>query len=48
MKLRGLLYWLAKLLGDLGALQKGKVGRRAGRRMAGKGASRILRRLFPK
>lgn len=46
MKLRGLLYFLAKILGDVGALKKGKVGRRAGRRIAGKGTGKILRKLF--
>lgn len=48
MKFRGLLYWLAKLLGDLGALQKGKIGRRAGRRIIGKGTGRLFQKLFKK
>lgn len=33
-KTRGLLYWLARLLGDLSAVQKGRMGRRVGRRLA--------------
>lgn len=45
-KIRGLLYFLAKILGDITAVQKGKVGRRVGRRMAGKGTGRILRKFF--
>ncbi|MBA3053180.1 hypothetical protein KKF70_03330 [bacterium] len=36
-KTRGFLYWLAKLLGDINAVQKGKVGKRIIRRAAGKG-----------
>lgn len=43
---RGLLYWLAKLLGDIGAISKGKIGRRIGRRAAGKASGRFLRKLF--
>jgi len=45
-KTRGLLYKLARLLGDVNAVSKGKVGRRVGRRLAGKGARRILRGFF--
>ena len=43
---RGLLYTLAKLMGDVNAIQKGKVGRRIGRRIAGKVTGRALGRLF--
>ena len=32
MSLRSLLYQIAKLLGDVNAVKKGKVGRRLGRR----------------
>ena len=46
MKLRGLLYFLARILGDISAVRKGKVGRRTGRRTAGKGTGRLLRKLF--
>lgn len=35
-KTRGFLYWLAKILGDINAVQKGKVGKRIIRRGAGK------------
>jgi len=45
-KTRGLLYWLAKLLGDINAVQKGRVGKRIIRRAAGKGTGRILGKLF--
>lgn len=44
--MRSLLYKLAKFLGDVNAAKKGKVGRRAGRRAAGKLSGRILRKLF--
>lgn len=45
-KARGLLYWLARLLGDISAVQKGKVGRRVGRRLTGKVTGKALRKLF--
>ncbi len=45
-KTRGFLYWLARLLGDVNAVQKGKVGKRILRRAAGKATGRGLRRLF--
>jgi hypothetical protein len=44
--MRSLLYKLAKFLGDINAVKKGKVGRRVGRRAAGKLSGRILRKLF--
>jgi hypothetical protein len=43
---RGWLYWLARFLGDVGAVRKGKVGKRIGRRVAGKASGKLLRRLF--
>lgn len=46
MSFRGLLYAIARLLGDLGAVQKGKAGKRVGRRIAGRGAGKVLRKLF--
>jgi hypothetical protein len=45
-KTRGLLYWLARLLGDVNAVKRGPVGRRIGRRAAGKLTGRGLGRLF--
>ncbi|MBU4401087.1 MAG: hypothetical protein KKE86_17380 [Planctomycetes bacterium] len=45
-KTRGFLYQVARLLGDVNAVQKGKVGRRVGRRLAGKATGRGLRKLF--
>jgi len=43
---RGLLYALARFLGDVSAVEKGKVARRAGRRLAGKATGRALSKLF--
>lgn len=43
---RGLLYSIARLLGDMQAVRKGRVGRRVGRRIAGKTTGRALWRLF--
>ena len=43
---RSILYTIAKLLGDLNAIQKGRVGRRLGRRVAGKATGRFLGWLF--
>jgi hypothetical protein len=43
---RGWLYLIAKLMGDVNAVQKGRVGRRIGRRIAGKATGRALGRIF--
>jgi len=43
---RGFLYILARILGDVNAVKKGKVGRRVGRRAAGKVTGRGLGKLF--
>ena len=43
---RGLLYTLAKLMGDYNAVKKGKVGQRVGRRAAGKVTGKAMRKLF--
>ena len=40
---RGLLYTLAKLMGDYNAVKKGKVGKRVGRRVAGKATGKAMR-----
>jgi len=45
-KTRGWLYQIAKLLGDVQAVQKGKVGKRILRRLAGKLTGRGLGKLF--
>jgi len=43
---RGWLYWTGKILGDIAAVKKRKIGRRVGRRVTGKITGRGLRRLF--
>ena len=45
-KVRGLLYRLARLLGDVNAVEKGKVPQRVERRIVGRAVGRILGRLF--
>ena len=39
---RGLLYTLAKSMGDYNAVKKGKVGKRVGRRVAGKATAKAM------
>lgn len=46
MTLRGWLYFVAKALGDVEAIRKGRVKRRIARRAAGKATGRVLGRLF--
>jgi len=43
---RGILYTLARLMGDVSALKKGTAGKRLGRRVVGKATGRWLGRLF--
>ena len=43
---RGILYTLARLMGDMTAVKKGSVGKRVGPRAAGKVTGRALGRLF--
>ena len=48
-KTRGVLYKVARILGDISAISSGspkKVAKRGGRRAAGKATGRALRRLF--
>jgi hypothetical protein len=43
---RSFLYMLARLLGDVQAVRRGRVGRRVMRRAAGRATGRGLGRLF--
>lgn len=43
---RSVLYKLARLLGDVQAVKRGRVARRVGRRVAGRATGRLLGRLF--
>lgn len=45
-KTRGLLYKVARILGDVDAVRKGRAGRRIARRVAGRQTGRALRNLF--
>lgn len=45
-KTRGFLYLLARLLGDVQAVRKGRIGRRVGRRIVGRATGRGIGRLF--
>ncbi|MGD6831443.1 hypothetical protein ACQCT5_04740 [Sutcliffiella halmapala] len=45
-KTRGFLYWLAKILGDVNAVKKGKVKQRIARRITGKITGRMMGKIF--
>jgi hypothetical protein len=45
-RIRNLLYRAARYLGDANALQRGRVSKRIGRRIAGKFSGRFLSWLF--
>ncbi|MBS3933490.1 MAG: hypothetical protein KGZ35_03965 [Truepera sp.] len=45
-KTRSFLYWLARLLGDVNAVKRGRVGQRITRRVAGRMTGRAFRRWF--
>lgn len=44
-KTRSILYKTAKILGDVDAVKKGKVGKRVKRRVAGKVVGKLLRKI---
>lgn len=46
MSFRSLLYMLARLLGDVNAVKKGRMGRRVARRTTGRALGRLLRSIF--
>jgi len=46
MGFRSFLYTLAKGMGDVNAVKKGKVGKRVARRAAGRATGKTLRKLF--
>ena len=43
---RSFLYKLARILGDINAVKRGRVGRRVGRRVTGRATGRGFRKLF--
>jgi hypothetical protein len=44
--IRSTLYFVARIMGDINAILKGRVARRIGRRAAGKLTGRALWRIF--
>ncbi|HEY83293.1 MAG TPA: hypothetical protein G4O01_08435 [Dehalococcoidia bacterium] len=46
MGLRSSLYKIARIMGDVNAIQKGKVGKRVARRVCGKVTGRTLQKLI--
>lgn len=44
--IRNMLYKTAKILGDINAVQKGKIGERIVRRAAGRTSGQLLQKLF--
>lgn len=48
MTLRGLLYMIARLMGDVSAVQRGTVGKRIARRVVGKATGRAIGKLIPR
>jgi hypothetical protein len=46
MNVRAWLYRLARLLGDVRAVERGRVGQRLWNRSVGRASRRILRRLW--
>ena len=46
MGLRSSLYKAARIMGDINAVKKGKVGKRVARRVAGKSTGKALGKLF--
>lgn len=45
-KIRNIFYTLGRILGDINAIQKGKIGERIARRAAGKMTGRFLGKIF--
>ncbi|CAG9620325.1 hypothetical protein [Sutcliffiella rhizosphaerae] len=45
-KTRGWLYFIAKIIGDINAVNKGTVGKRIARRAAGKATGKALGKFF--
>lgn len=46
MKLKSLIYKLLRISNDINAIRRGRVGKRIGRRVSGRGAGKIIRKLF--
>lgn len=46
MTFRSFLYWLARFLGDVNAIQKGRIVPRISNRIVGRLSARILSRIW--
>ena len=46
MKLKSLIYKALRISNDINAVRRGRVGKRIGRRVSGRAASKIIRKLF--
>lgn len=46
MNIRSLLYLVARLLGDVNAVRRGRIGQRIVRRLAGKATGRAMRKML--
>ena len=46
MSLKSKIYKFLRIWNDVDAVRKGRVGKRGGRRVAGKGSGKLLRKLF--
>ena len=44
--IRSLLYRLARILGDISAVSKDKIGKRVTRKITGKATGRVFKKLF--
>ncbi|WP_185819855.1 hypothetical protein [Salibacterium salarium] len=44
--IRRILYKISRVLGDVNAVKRGTVGKRVGRRAAGRQTGKLLRKLF--
>ena len=45
-KFRNFLYLLARILGDVNAVRRGKIGKRIARRVVGKATGRVMRKVI--
>ncbi|UOE93548.1 hypothetical protein [Alkalihalobacillus sp. LMS39] len=45
-QIRRTLYKIGRVLGDINAVKRGKVGKRIGRRVVGKSTGKAIRKMF--
>ncbi|WP_035177224.1 hypothetical protein [Alkalihalobacterium bogoriense] len=45
-RIRRTLYKISRLLGDVNAVKRGKVGKRMGRRVVGRATGKAIRKMF--